>query len=211
MEEKLSLNSSLYAEATPAGAYFAVASSSSDSARKLLAHVLKEGGQAPLTGPKLFEWSGADSQSQALQLLYRLQRLQFVQGTNVPRKPPDGNLESILPGLLGKISDTGRALLADSNGFYIACAGFRHESAEEIAALAGDVLALGDRHALLLQRNLNIKSSAWAIVDPAGRSELGFFPLYIGDQTFMLVLGGTPLIQSEDFVVLIESLSRRYT
>lgn len=211
MAETITLNASLYAEATPAGAYYAVASPTSDGARKLLARILKEGSQAPLTEARLCEWAETDSLDDALQLLYRLQRLEFVQGANVPRALPEGNLESTLPGLLARLSDTGRGLLAESNGFYVACAGFRHEAAEEIAALAGDVLALSDRHALLLRRNLNIRSSAWASCDAAGRSELGFYSMYVGQQTFVLILGGTPQIQGEDFVFLIEALSRRYT
>lgn len=211
MAEKLSLKSSLYAEATPAGAFFAVASPVADGARKLLSHILKEGAHVLLTENRLLKWAETDSLEQALQILYRLQRLEFVQGVSAPRKLPEGNLESMLPSLLAKLSDTGRALLADGDGLYLATAGFHHEAAEEIAALAGDVLALTDRHALLLQRNLNIRSSAWAISDAAGRSELGFYPVYVGQQTFMLILGGTPQLQSEDFAILIEALSRRYT
>lgn len=211
MAEKLSLKSSLFAEVTPAGAYFAIASPAQDSARKLLAAILKEGAQAPLTEAHLLEWAGTESVDQAMQLLYRLQRLEFVQGASVPRTLPEGNLESILPNLLVKLSDTGRALLADGNGFYLASAGFHHESAEEIAALAGDVLALSDRHTLLLQRNLNMRSSSWSICDAAGRSELGFYTLYVGQQIFMLIVGGAPQLQGDDFVVLVEALSRRYT
>lgn len=210
MVEKLSLKTSLYAEATPAGAYYAVASSAEDGARKLLGRILKEGSSAPLTEERLLDWAETDSLGDAMELLFRLQRLEFVQGASVPRALPDGNLETTLPDMLAKLSDTGRALLADGNGLYIACAGFRHEAAEEIAALAGDVLALGDRHALLLRRNLNIRSSVWATCDAAGRSELGFYSVYVGDQTFMLILGGTPRVQSEDFVFLIEALCRRY-
>lgn len=210
MAEQLSLNASLFAEATPAGAYFAVASPVADNSRKLLMRILKEGGEAPLTEDLLMAWAEADSSEQALQLLYRLQRLEFVQGVNVPRKLPDINLESMLPNLLARITDTGRALLADDNGFYVATSGFHHESAEEIAALAGDVLALGHRHALLLQRNLNIRSSSWSICDAAGRSELGFYPVYVGQNTFMLIIGGTPYLQGEDFVLLVKALIRRY-
>jgi hypothetical protein len=210
MAEQLSLNASLYAEATPAGAYFAVASPADVNARKLLMRILKEGRQSPLTEDLLLAWAETDSYEQALHQLYRLQRLEFVQGANIPRKLPEGNLESMLPNLLARITDTGRALLADDNGFYVATAGFHHEAAEEIAALAGDVLALSKRHELLLQRNLNIRSSAWSICDAAGRSELGFYPIHVGQNTFTLIIGGTPRLQGEDFVFLVEALVRRY-
>jgi hypothetical protein len=120
------------------------------------------------------------------------------------------NLESQLPSLLAALSDNGRALLADDNGLYYATAGFHHESAEEIAALAGDIMSLNRRHALLLKNNLNISSLAWSVSNPAGQSELGFFPLHVGQQSFVLVIGGTPRLQDEHFVTLIELLSRRY-
>jgi hypothetical protein len=35
--------------------------------------------------------------------------------------------------------------------------------------------------------------------------------MYVGQQTFVLITGGTPQLQSEDFVVLVEALIRRYT
>ncbi len=211
MSEKLSLNPALYAEVTPAGAYYAVSSPTPDSARRMLVRILREGSLAPLTEERLLALAEAETVEQGLQLLYRLQRLEFVQGTETPRPQPEGNLETMLPDLLGRLSDSGRALLADDNGFYLACSGFRHESAEEIAALAGDMLSLSQRHALLLKNNLNISNSAWAISNPAGHSELGFFPLHVGRQSFVLIVGGNPQLQGVEFVTLVESLSRRYS
>lgn len=210
MSERLSLNSALYAEATPAGAYYAVANPALDPGRKLLVNILKEGHSAPIGEDRLVAWSGASSEDQALQYLYRLQKLDFIQGTDNPREPPNLSLEILLPNIIGNLSETGRALLADDNGFYLATSGFLHEAAEEIAALAGDILALSTRHALLLKNNLNIGSSAWAISDPRGRSELGFYPLHVGGQSFVLIIGGSPMLQGEDFVTLVQALSRRY-
>jgi hypothetical protein len=211
MGPRLRLNPSLYAEVTPAGAYYAVASRNSDSARRLLTRILRDGAHTPLTEERLLAWTEAEATERAVEILYRLQRLDFVHGTDAPRPPPERNLEVLLPELLARLSDTGHALLADDNGFYLASAGFRHESAEEIAALGGDMLTLSQRHALLLKNNLNITSSAWAISDPAGRSELGFFPMHIGRQSFVLIVGGTPQLQGQDFVTLVGALSRRYT
>jgi len=210
MESRLSLNSALFAEATPAGAYYAAASAATDPSRELLVRVLKEGYLAPLDEDRLVAWSGTDSQHRALEILYRLQKLDFIYGTETPRPPPELTLEIQLPSLLRTLSDTGRVVLADDNGFYLASSGFHHESAEEIAALASDTLALGARHRLLLKNNLNINSTAWAISDPTGRSELGFHPLYIGQQSFILIIGGSPRLQGEEFVALVQALTRRY-
>ena len=72
-------------------------------------------------------------------MLYRLQRLEFLYGEETPTIVSQDNLESRLPEMLGRLSDTGKALIADDNGLYFATAGFHHESSEEIAALAGEV------------------------------------------------------------------------
>lgn len=205
----LSLTSSLYIQATPAGAYYALSSLKEDHARKLLRNVLKNGFQGPLDQAKLEEWVGMEGE-QVLQLLYRLERLEFLFGTTHPVPPPKASLEQTLPGLLGRLSDGGRALLADDNGLYLAAAGFHHETAEEIAALAGDILSMSDRHALLLHNHLNISSRAWAISDANGRGELSFFPLHIGEASFVLILGGNPRLTDDGFVTLAQVLSNRY-
>lgn len=211
MAETLLLNQTLFAEITPAGAYYAVASVHQDSARKLLIRILKEGGAEPLTEEKLVTWAGGGTQDDAMQLLYRLQRLDFIRGSDIPRVLPKGNLETVLPELLAALSNTGRAILADDRGLYLVTAGFYHEAAVEIAALAGDILTLSNRHALLLKNNLNLNSNAWAISDPAGQSELGFFPMYMGHQSFVLIVDGIPKLQGEEFVTLVQSLSHRYS
>ncbi|PXX48714.1 MULTISPECIES: hypothetical protein [Aquitalea] len=209
MSDHLSLKDTLYPIASPAGAYYAVSSPEQDAARVLLTQILRLGHSVPLTEALLEEWSGNDL-GKGLETLYRLQRLEFVHGTEQPRPPLAINLESQLPTLLAALSGNGRALLADDNGLYYATAGFHHESAEEIAALAGDIISLSRRHALLLKNNLNISNLAWAISNPAGHSELAFYPLHVGQQSFVLVIGGTPRLQDEHFVTLIELLSRRY-
>lgn len=210
MAESLTLNPSLYADVTPAGAFYAVASSRQAGARRMLMSILCDAEQAPLSAERLLRWAGLDDENQALELLYRLQRLDFVHGSEVPLPLADGSMEVVLPKLLAALSDTGRALLADDNGLYLASVGFTHEAAEEIAALAGDILGLSERHALLLKQNLNINSSAWAITDANGRSELGFFPLHLERQSFVLTIGGTPQLQGDEFVNLVRTLSHRY-
>ncbi|WP_233161042.1 peptidase M23 [Aquitalea sp. ASV11] len=209
MSDHLSLKDALYPITSPAGAYYAVSSPDQDAARVLLTHILRLGHAVPLTTELLAEWHD-NNLERGLETLYRLQRMDFVHGTTEPRPTLAVNLESQLPTLLAALSDTGRALLADDNGLYYATAGFHHESAEEIAALAGDIMSLNRRHGLLLKNNLNIHSLAWAVSNPAGHSELGFFPLHVGQQSFVLVIGGTPQLQDEHFVTLIELLSRRY-
>ena len=81
MNAPLSLNSALYAEVTPAGAWYAVSHGEARADRKLLLHLLQQGGELPLNEARLQQWSEAESLEQALTVLYRLQRLGFVQGS----------------------------------------------------------------------------------------------------------------------------------
>ena len=108
--------------------------------------------------------------------------------------------------ILGQLSDNDKALLVDQDGFYFANIGFNHETAEEVANLASEATRLVEKHSLLVKNNLNIYHNAIGICDPSGQSELSFFPLYVGDIKYILVIAGMPLLNSEAFVTLVRSL-----
>lgn len=208
--DALLLNGQLYANVSPAGAFYAVSGQEQNASRKLLTSIFRHGAHEPLTEENLMLWSESEDLDSALALLYRLQRLEFIYGTEEPIDFDETNLETRLPVILKKLSDTGRTLLADGDGLYYAGVGFHHESAEEIAALAGDMVSLSERHGLLLKNNLNVSPNAWALCNPAGTSELAFFSLFFNHNIFVLVLGGKPQLQNDHFVELIEILYRRY-
>ncbi len=210
METSLTLQTQLYPKVTPAGAYYAVSGYQPNPSRTLLYSILRLETPKAVTQETLTEWAGTDNYNTALSLLYRLQRLEFLYGEESPTLVAQTDLETRLPEMLGKLSDTGKALLADDNGLYFATAGFHHESAEEVAALAGEVARLSEQHALLIKNNLNINQNSWAICDPSGRSEMAFFPLYFGDNKLILVIGGNPQLQNDNFVELVQVLYRRY-
>ena len=205
MESTLSLQTNLYPHITPAGAFYAVANKSVSASRTLLANILKAEGNQPITQEKLLEWSEATDLDSTLNLLYRLQRLEFLYGGEKPAEIPqlqDDTLENLLPNL----SDSQKALLIDQDGFYFANSGFHHEAAEEVAILASEAIRLSERHALLIKNNLNIYQNAWGLCDPTGQSELTFFPIYINDMKYILVTGGAPQLHKEAFVLLVRAL-----
>ena len=205
MESTLSLQTNLYPHITPAGAFYAVANKSVSASRTLLANILKAEGNQPITQEKLLEWSEATDLDSALNLLYRLQRLEFLYGGEKPAEIPqlqDDTLENLLPNL----SDSQKALLIDQDGFYFANSGFHHEAAEEVAILASEAIRLSERHALLIKNNLNIYQNAWGLCDPTGQSELTFFPIYINDMKYILLTGGAPQLHKEAFVLLVRAL-----
>lgn len=210
MQTQFSLQSELYPKLTPAGAYFAVSGNTDNPSRTFLCGVLGEKKPVNATAEKVQGWAQTDNLDSAVNILYRLQKLEFIEGVREPDATTTANMESVLPDLLKQLSDTGRALLANDTGLYIAEAGFHHESAEEISALAGEVIRLSEQHALLIRNNLNINQSAWGICDPSGQSHLAFYPLYFGEYKFVLVVAGTPQLQSDAFVKMVEILYQRY-
>jgi hypothetical protein len=198
-----------YLAATPAGAYLATQQAADEPARRLLLALLSADGTAPLSDAALAAWSGLPPDD-ALELLARMQKMALVEAFASPRMPLPGSLELLLPVLLAQLSSSGRALLADGQGFYLATAGFPHESAEELSALSADLASLHERHGRLLRNNLSMMSSNWALVDAAGNSRIGFWPLFVGKQRFALVLAGLPRLNQPAFVELVGALARRY-
>lgn len=103
-----------------------------------------------------------------------------------------------------------RDAYADEEGFYVARASSPHEAAEELSALSADLASLHAGHMGLLRNKLRVLSQAWSIVDAAGNTELGVWPLFIGPHRFSLVVSGAPCFNQWPFSELVWALSRRY-
>ncbi|MEW8508044.1 MAG: hypothetical protein AB2598_15205 [Candidatus Thiodiazotropha sp.] len=198
-----------FALPSPAGAFHAASHRNSDSLHRLLCALLQQETTPALTQQALEQWTGLSGED-AQEILFRAQNLGWVEGFKEARSAQPGSLEALLPNLLPPLSDSGKALLADSHGFHIAASGFTHEAAIELSALSADLASLDNRHQALTHNNLRISTSAWALVDAAGNSQLGFWPLYIDDQRFALVLQGVPHLNQPAFTFLVWALSTRY-
>lgn len=194
---------------TPAGAYATVAYPRVDSVRRLLCSLLCQETTPLLTQEALERWTG-QSGEEAQESLYHAQNHQWVEGFKEPRNTPSGALEDLLPGLLPLLSENGKALLADTQGVCLAEVGFPHEAATVLAALNADIASLDTRHGEFIRRELRLDSAAWSLVDAAGNSQLGFWPLFIGEQRFTLVLQGVPHFNQPLFTELVWTLSTRY-
>jgi hypothetical protein len=208
--KSLSFDTSLHLEPTPAGAYFAVSSNGDEPARRLLQGVMSESVSPQCDQERLSEWSGLEHE-EALELLYRLQELGWISGLEEARTAPEAPLEAILPALLEQVSAEGKALLADNQGFYLATSGIPHEAAESLSAVSADLGSLFERHQRLLVNNLGQREQAWALSDAAGNSQLGFWPLHIGSQRFVLVIEGRPTFNQPAFRDLVWILTLRYS
>lgn len=207
---RFQVNSDAFLHATPAGAYYAVCDPNPEPARDLLFRLLMCEEAPRLTLDLLRRWLAAGSDDSALELVHRMHSLGWIQGETAARQAPVGMLESILPDRLAKLSSTSRVLLADSAGFYVANVGFTHETAEEVSALTGALATVHERYRGLLHRNLGISSAACAVVNSSGNSEIGFWPLFIGHERFVLALTGVPQLNQPAFTEVVWALAKRY-
>jgi len=203
------LNSGLYINITPRGAYYAVQDNAEDITRKVLLKLLEMDESPPLTEEIIFDICRENAEDGS-NLIHRMQKLGLVSGQKELEEAPNENLEDSLPELLGSLSDSQKVLLAEHSGLYLGASGFPHEAAEELAAISANLSEVYQRHKRLLQGNLRFNQHAWGLVDAAGNSEVGFWPLYIGYNQFALVIHGMPQLNRPAFKKLVWSLMRRY-
>jgi hypothetical protein len=209
-QQKLQIQENLFLYPTPAGAYHAVSSPQSDPARNLLRSLFKLRSSPLLNRETLLDHVDSGDETDILYLLKQMQDNGWLQGCEVAQHVSDSALEELLPDLLAPLSGRGSALLADNHGFHISHAGFNAEDVEQLSALSADVSILHEKHLNLLTHRLDLNSSSWAIVDAAGNSQTGFWPMHIGAQRFVLVIGGLPRLNQPVFTSLIWALSIRY-
>ncbi len=123
--QNFTLAEGLYLYPTPAGAYYAVAFPDSDKPRRFLLRLLQQAQTPALALPQLQSLMEIEDEHKALEMLLHCQKLGWVQGVDTPLQAPAGALEDVLPGLLAAISESGKVLLADDQGFYLPAAAFR--------------------------------------------------------------------------------------
>lgn len=207
--DQYTLTGEFYLHPTPAGAYYAASRPTPEPARAFLQRLIREPETPRLTTELLMQWTGQGEQD-ALEFVYRLQSSGFVQGLPVRVAVPPERIEALLPPLLAQLSDEGRAILAEKRGLYLGTAGFAHETSEELAALGADLATVHERHSKLLHGNMRLRSDGWGMVNASGYSEIGFWPLYFGEDYFILVVGGLPRFNQEAFTTLLWTLGVRY-
>jgi hypothetical protein len=195
---------------TPAGAYAAVTHQSGNAVHRLLCSLLRQQTTPLLTQQALEEWTGLGKRD-AQEVLYRAQTHRWIEGFSQPRQPLRDTLDELLPALLPVLAESGQVLLANDHGSHLASTGFTAEMRAELAGLSTDLAPLESRHGSALQRNLGCDCRAWSLVDAAGNSQLGLWPLFINDHRFVLILQGQPRFNQPAFTELIWALSTQYS
>jgi len=190
-----------YASVTPAGCYYATESVVPTPERERLLGLMR-GAETPA----LEALGGADGDS-----IGALVEAGFVTLRPAPERLPPKSLVELLPSLLPALSELGRVVLSESRqGLFLDYVGVGAEEAEELAALGSRLRKTADRVTGLLAGRLELDSRAFAVVDPAGSSEVGFWPLHIGPNVFTLTVLGIPRFNSPQFRLLVWVLIERY-
>ena len=210
LDKHLNLTPGAYILPTPAGAFKAVSEPGDNRLREFLLTLFDQQGEALITDANLCKWSRIASTPAAYEFVGRLQTLGWIQVRPSPYQVPAVPFQDTLPTLLPALSREGKILLADSQGFYLHSHGFPHEAAEELSALSAEIATLHARRAGVLNRNLGLNGSAWALTNAAGHSQLGFWPLFVGSERFVLVISGAPAFNQPQLVELAFVLHKRF-
>jgi hypothetical protein len=204
------LSDGLFMCPTPAGAYFAVSADQTDGRRDFIRQLLLQRVTPALTLDNLRHLTGIDDPQKNYELLHTCQKLNWVQGLNAPMEYPSSPIGNILPDLLVTVSESGKALLADMQGFHLGYHGFSYEVAEDLSVISAELAILYERRSGVLVNELGITNQSWGIVDVFGNSQIGFWPLFIGKNLFVLVISGVPHFNRPEFLKLVWALSVRY-
>ena len=202
------LDQELYIHPTPAGAYYSISGLERTPSRQLLFALFKQRDTPKFSLESVKEWLQEPDDDKALELLYHMQKVGWIEGLTEPKEAPIGVLEELLPQFLSTLSD--KAILADEQGFYIASHGFPHETAEALSVLSAELATIYDKRQGVLKSNLGLKTSAWGLVDVAGNSQIGFWPMHIGEQCFVLIIGGAPRLNQPQLTTMVWALTTRY-
>ncbi|MCG8070046.1 MAG: hypothetical protein JAY84_19565 [Candidatus Thiodiazotropha taylori] len=164
-----------------------------------------------MTVDNLCQWLEISDDQEALAILHRAQTLSLVQGFTEPQDISSSGVGQQLQNILPRLSSIGKGLLVDWNGLSLVHCGIKNTTADMLSALSADLISVQQRHAERLQDNLGLGTQGWAAVDAYGSSRIGAWPLYVGDEHFMLVLLGEPRLNVPEFVSLIWVLINRYS
>lgn len=208
MNDSPELAPGLYLAPTSLGALHAVTSTQVGPAEHLIRSLLQAPKPLLTDDVDLCALAGVGDADTALTVLALAQDAGWIEGTTDEPQIPPGPLGMELPGLLVPLSDVGQAALVDDQGFSLSSVGFTPDAEAELAVLAAEVVSLQRRRTTFAASPT--AATGWGLVDRHGATTVAIFPLSIGIQPFVLILGGLPRLNHPSFVQLVTALSRRY-
>ncbi len=208
MTDQLTLAPALHLTPTASGALHVVTTDERGPAERMLRTLLRAPEALRTDTVDLADLTGLTATDEAIGVVAAAQDAGWVEGRTEPLELPEGPLGTTLPKLLEPLSDSGQASLVDDQGFSLSSIGFSPEAELELSALAAEVVRLRQRRTTVAASTMPV--TGWGLVDGHGASTVAIFPLRIGLQGFVLIVGGLPRLNHPSFVLLTTALSRRY-
>lgn len=110
--------------------------------------------------------------------------------------------------LLETLSINGKAILADAHGLIIASSGYSKSDSDYIAAIATNLVAISEQ---AKARTKNpIDKSLWNTGLSWGAFRALCVSIYVGAHQYILVVGGLPNLEGDEFLDTVGFLVRRY-
>jgi hypothetical protein len=205
----LTLVPGLYLAPTGAGALHAVTSAEDRPVERLLRLLLRA--PDPVSTDRaadLWTHTGLHDPAALAAVVAEAQDAGWLEGRTRPPAVPTGPLGVELPALLSPLSEDGDAALVDDQGFTLSSVGFGPEAVDELSILAAEVVRLQQRRTTSAAATTPV--TGWGLIDHRGAPSVALYPIAIGGQSFVLIVGGLPRLAQEAFVALVTALSRRY-
>lgn len=199
-----------YLYPTPGGAYYLAQNNAANWQREALKKIFSYPKTPELNLQTLKHVFNCDTEEQINKKVTECEKLNLIQVIDEEINEPTGNFENNLNKLIPVFSKKEKALLSDSQGFCITNNGFPPEMVEEISVLSADIAIMHKRRALDINKTLGLNSQAWSIVDASGNSCLGFWPININEEVFVLAIEGVPFFNQAAMTTLIWMLYLRY-
>ncbi len=195
---------------TPGGAYYLAQDNALNWKKEALIKIFLQTTSLELNQSNLALIFDTDDEEVIQSKVEECQKLQLIQVVDEAESIKENQFETNLNEIIHTFSKSSNVLLSDSQGFCIANHGFSDEITEEISVLSADIAIMHKRRALNINEKLGLKSQAWAIVDASGNSSLGFWPINIRDEVFVLAVEGVPFFNQHSLVLLVWNLYLRF-
>lgn len=195
---------------TPGGIYYLVQDQSESWQKNVLKKLLSYSKSPVLNSDTLKNIFDTNNDTELKNKLDECERMKLIQVIKTELHAPNENFEDGLKNIIHVFSNKEKVLLSDSQGFCISNHGFPVEISEEISVLSADIAIMHKRRAIDINEILGFNSQAWSIVDASGNSKLGFWPLNIEDEVFVLAIEGVPFFNRPELITLVWMLYLRY-
>lgn len=209
MKKKL-LQGNKYLFPSAAGVYHLACQPSQTSAKKLFSDILRRTHTRIITTHEVQRIMEINSHQRFTEEMQTILSLGWLEEHDTPFQLPDDALEELLPQLLTVLSSTGHTFLSDSHGFPLFSSGFPKKDVEALSAMSAQFSSIYDKYHAVIQRTAQSPTQAWGMIDAAGNSNMGIWPISIGNHGFNLLIQGIPKLDHPNFVILVWLLYSRY-